>query len=166
LKILTLAELGGSVDPICQLLTPMGLATGGRMLSPEAAVEYHQKTIDVELCPEMPESIRQSFEQLQQTHVMGILNSNLFSVADRFADLVLEQGFGEKFIDYYAKRIPLVRDEDNGPEEDTLEAHHFGMYYDDVSKPEGQHRVRWQVRSLKPGGTPIRVNGTFRSLLA
>lgn len=165
MKIRTLDELGGTVEPICQMLTPWGLATGGRVLSPAAALEYHQQTIDVELASEMPDSIRKSFEQLQDTHVMGILNANLFSVADRFADLVMEQGFGEKFIDYYDKKIPLIREKDGNLEEACLEAHHFRMYYEDLNKPGGKHRGGWKVRSRRPNQQPIRVSGNFRSLL-
>jgi hypothetical protein len=79
LKIQTLAELG-EMDPIIQRFTPYGLGIT-RILKPEAAVEYHQRTVDVELGTDVLASTRKSFERLQQTHVAGILNYEPFSVA-------------------------------------------------------------------------------------
>ncbi len=106
MKIRTLAELG-AIDPICQRFTPLGLGIT-RMLTLEAAADYHQRTVDVELTETVVESTRKSFERLQRTHVMGILDYELFSVAESYSLLVLEQAFAERLVAYYGGRIPLI----------------------------------------------------------
>jgi len=80
LQIRTFAELG-QIDQRCQRFTPLGLGIT-RLLKPEAAAEYHQRTIEVDLADNLPESTRKSFERLQRLHVMGILDYELFTAAE------------------------------------------------------------------------------------
>jgi hypothetical protein len=162
LKIQTLAELG-SIDPILQRLTPWGLATGTRILTPEAAAEYHQRTVDVELAPHVLESTRKSFERLQQTHVAGILNYDLFTVAEGYSLLILEQAFAERFVNYYGGRIPLVNKTD---ETDYLEnVIVFDQVFDALNKGGSHARGGWKILSLKKPGVGLEFSGNFRHLI-
>jgi hypothetical protein len=149
------------MDPIMQRFTPLGLGIT-RMLKPEAAVEYHQRTVDVELAPEVLESTRKSFERLQQTHIAGILNYELFSVAEGYSLLVLEQAFAERFVAYYDGRIPLI--DKKGKSGSLEDVRIFNQVYDALNKGGSHSRGRWKVLSLKHPSAEVEFSGTFRSL--
>jgi hypothetical protein len=161
LKIQALAELG-AIDPTSQRFTPLGLGIT-RILKPQAAVEYHQRTVDVEFSPDVLESTRNSFERLQQTHIAGILNHELFSVAESYSLLVLEQAFAERFVAYYDGKIPLIDKRDNT---DFLEdVRIFNQVYDALNKGGTHARSGWKVVSLKHAAAKLEFSGTFRSLI-
>jgi hypothetical protein len=71
----------------------MGVSMGGT-LKPDDSFEFQRAAVAIDFAPDMPQSTKDSFRRLQQTHIYGILCYDLFTVAGEEALLVLEQGLG------------------------------------------------------------------------
>lgn len=157
MQIRNLEELA-KIDERCQRFTPLGLGIT-RMLTPEAAAEHHQRTIMVELSPNVAESTRNSFEQLQRTHIMGILDYELFTVAEGYSLMVLEQAFAERFVAYYSGQVPLTNTQGDVY---ILEATGFDAVYDALNRGGAR---RWKVKSLAKPTVSLPFRANFASLL-
>ena len=88
MNIRTFAELT-TPDERSLRFTPLGLATGGK-LSSENAAEFQQRCIAAaDLVPAVPEGVRSRFERLRTLHSYGVLFYDAFTLADDLTWVVL-----------------------------------------------------------------------------
>src|SRR3954471_15487353 len=98
-------------DEMALLFNPIGF--GGRM-EPEDAARFQMSVIaDATLVGDVPLDIRENFERARQLHMYGVLQYEFFTVASEYSLLVLESALRVRFLAYYEKGIPVVR---NGKE--------------------------------------------------
>jgi len=141
-------------------LTPLGLATGGK-LSPEDAADFQQRSIAAaDLVELVPDTTRDSFERLRLLHSYGVLCYDAFTVADDLSWVVLEQALRERLIDFYGSAIPVIYRKGS---ETTFVASDFEAI-SDAFRPGGSHAKGWQLKP-RAGTTPIRMPLTLRPLL-
>lgn len=108
-------------DEMALLFNPIGF--GGRM-EPEDAARFQMSVIaDATLVGDVPLDIRENFERARRLHMYGVLQYEFFTVASEYSLLVLESALRVRFLSYYEKGIPVVR---NG-EEETLHAGSFDV---------------------------------------
>jgi hypothetical protein len=159
MKIQTLQELTTPNDPALRF-TPYGLAMHGRM-KPDVAAEHIQRTLWVELSNNVLNSTRHSFEAVRQTHTYGLFGYDLFTIAGDHSLLVLEQAFGERFVDYYSSVIPLV---DRQGTEFPITVRTFAEVFDAIRG--GTHKKMRSVRSIAHPCAIIPFDASFARLFS
>jgi len=104
--IKTFAELA-TPDERSQRFSSMGFSPG-YLLTPESAAAHIQRTVDVTLDLAVPMTMRDSYRRVCSTHLYGLFDYELFTVAGDLALLNLHQAFAERLVDHYGGVIPLV----------------------------------------------------------
>lgn len=84
---------------------PIGL--GGRMRPADAAL-YQQEIIShTELVSDVPELVRNYFDQLRTLYAYGVLCYDFFTIAHDQTQLALEFALRARFIEFYGGTVPL-----------------------------------------------------------
>jgi hypothetical protein len=96
-------------DEMTLRFAPGGLLIDGR-LRPGDSLGHLRSSVDqARLVPEVPEDVRDNFDRLRKVYLYGLLEYELFTVADDFAYLVLEGAFRMRFLTYYDFKVPVSR---------------------------------------------------------
>ncbi len=107
-KELTWEELR-EPEEITQRFTPLGLATSSK-LKPEASARFLQRMIaKATLIADVPEDLHKYLNRLRKMHIYGLLEYEFFTAAGDLVYLFLEAAFRVRFITYYVKKIPVLR---------------------------------------------------------
>lgn len=90
---------------------PFGLMTD-RIMKPEASVRFIQGMIaEYDLCPDVPNSVREYFELSRKLHIYGCFAYEFFTEASLRAYFAVELALKVRFLEAYQNRIPLVERE-------------------------------------------------------
>ncbi len=148
------------VDERVQRFTPLGLSTGGHILTPEAAARFQQEAISrSDLMPAVPEDTRRSFERLRQLHTYGVFCYELYTAADDQSLLVFDQALRERFVQCYAGNVTVV---DKHGKEVGLLVKSFDEVYEALRRGGG-HGQRWKLKLRN--GEVVAFRPTFPGLL-
>ncbi len=163
MEIRSLAELTAP-DERSQRFTPLGWATGTRILSAEGAAQHIQQTVAIGIDPSVPETVRKSFDRVRSVYIHGLFDYELFSAASDLALLHLQQAFAERFMAHYGSTIPFVSS--RGVQKPLM-----ASSYDDVHRAlaerGGSHqRGEWYVPSLVKPGEKTRFSGSLNHFFA
>lgn len=160
MEVQTLRQLR-TVDPRVQRFTPLGLSMGLGILSPEAAAKYVQTSVAAyDLVDDVPEDVRGNYERIRTIHSYGVLCYDLFTVAEDQCFFLLDQALGDRFVSYYAGRIPVIG---NGTEE-IVEVARFRELRRLFAKGVKRPRDGWHVAS-RNGKRPVRLSVNLQFLL-
>jgi len=157
MTIKTFAELA-TPDERSQRFSSRGFSPS-YLLTPDSAAAHIQRTVDVTLDAAVPATMRDSYRRVCSTHVYGLFDYELFTVAGDLALLTLQQAFGERLISHYGGVIPIV--DQAGTERPitapTYEAVHAAFFEKDGSHRKGD----WYIRSLKEPGERAPFRGAL-----
>lgn len=104
----TLAELS-AFDEMTRAFWPGGLA--GALMSPEDSLYFLRSSLEhADLVDAVPEEVCNNFERVRKTYLYGLMEYDLFTVADDNSRLVLEGALRARFASYYDGEIALLRD--------------------------------------------------------
>jgi hypothetical protein len=96
-------------DELTLRFTPLGFATGSLVMRPEGSLRHLQESIGAaHLADEVPEDVWQSFDRLRKLYLYGVLDYDLFTLAEDLAHLMLEATFRVRFVSYYDSRVPIL----------------------------------------------------------
>jgi hypothetical protein len=129
-------------DEMTLRFAPGGLLTAGR-LRPGDSLGHLQNSVDqARLVADVPGDVRENFDRLRKVYLYGLLEYELFTVAEDFAYLVLEGAFRMRFLTYYDFKIPVSR---KGIPE-TLDVDSFDALLDGkrgcrLRSKEGEHDI-------------------------
>lgn len=113
-----------TVDDMTRAFRPLGLS--GALLPPDDSLTYLRDTIaQAQLIPTVPETVRNNFERVRKTFLYGLMEYDLFTVADDDARLVLEGALRLRFVTLYEGEITLIR----GGQPKTLRGEWFEDFY-------------------------------------
>lgn len=105
----SLADLS-AVDDMTLHFWPGGLA--GALMQPKDSLRYLQESIaGAQLVDAVPDEVRNNFERVRKTFLYGLLEYDLFTVADDDARLILEGALRNRFVGYYEGRVTVLRAE-------------------------------------------------------
>jgi hypothetical protein len=147
-------------DPRSLRFTPMGLSMRG-LLKPEDAFRFQKQAVEVPLGPDVPQSTRDSLDRVRLTHIYGVLQYELFTVAYEQSLLLLEQGLGERFIGFYGGTVPFVAP-DGSPT--PLSASTFSGVAE-ARRGGGSHARRGTKLMIRNGEEAIAFNAGLGGLL-
>jgi len=124
----------------------------GALLSPEDSLRYLQDSINrARLVGAVPEDVRSNFERVRKTFLYGLMEYDLFTVADDDARLILEGALRDRFVAYYEGEITVIR----GEQGRTLRGSSFDDLYkrrkpgDLLVTQDGKHReLSWGMSGL------------------
>ena len=136
--------------------SPWGL--GGRLEPADSAAYLAELMNHARLVDAVPEDVRLSFERVRTTFMYGLLDYDLFSAAYSLGHLALEGALRTRFITYYEKTVPILRD----GEEDVLSVASFAQYFDALrqARTRGQKlRLAGDLPSRCPGAIPTCTPG-------
>ena len=155
MTIKTFTELA-TPDERSQRFSSLGFSPGD-LLTPESAAAHIQRTVEVMLDVAVPQTMRDSYRRVCSTHVYGLFDYELFTVAGDLALLTLQQAFAERLIDYYGGLIPLVNQAglDKPLAAPTYEAANAAFFDKDGS----HHKGDWYLRSLVEPGERTQFRG-------
>jgi hypothetical protein len=115
----TLIELL-AVDDMTRHFSWWGLS--GALLSPEDSLRYLRDSIErARLVAEVPDTVRDNFERVRKTFLYGLVECDMFTVADDDARLILEGALRARFLSYYDGKLPIIKK----AEQTTLNASSF-----------------------------------------
>jgi hypothetical protein len=146
-------------EEITQRFTPLGFATSSK-LKPEASVRFLQRMIaKATLIADVPEDLHKYLTRLRRLHIYGLLEYEFFTAANDLVYLFLEAAFRVRFITYYSRKVPVLR---NGHAE-VLEANSF----DDVLKAlrREQRKKEQYILLSKDGVRQYPIPAGFPGLL-
>jgi hypothetical protein len=140
-----------AVDEMTLHFWPSGLA--GALMQPKDSLRYLQESIaGARLVDAVPEEVRNNLERVRKTYLYGLMEYDLFTVADDDARLILEGALRVRFLTYYGGNIPVTK----RAEQTSLNASSF----DDV-REAAKHKYQLVTRD---GPRPLPISMT--SLLA
>ena len=146
----TLTELL-TLDDMTRAFWPLGLS--GALMPPDASLLNLRDSIDrAALVEDVPGEVRDNFERVRKTYLYGLMEYDLFTVADDDARLTLEGALRVRFLTYYGGNIPVTKKAEQTP----LNASSF----DDV-REAAKHKYQLVTRD---GPRPLPISMT--SLLA
>jgi hypothetical protein len=96
-----------AVDEGSLYFSPGGL--GGPLAPAHAAHVFATWMARLKLADDVPEDIRRNFDRVRKLFLYGLLERDLFAIADHEAHLVLEGALRHRFVTYYARQIPIWR---------------------------------------------------------
>lgn len=137
---------------------PLGLMMD-RVMKPEASVDFLQRMIaDSDLCPAVPDSVREYFELARRLHTYGYFAYEFFTEAFFRALFALELALKVRFLETYNNQIPLVNGKTK--ESATLTVNSYADL-DEALRPGGNYSKRkgWTLQDL-PG-----FDGSMKSLI-
>jgi hypothetical protein len=103
----TLTELV-TLDDMTRAFWPLGLS--GALMPPDASLLNLRDSIDrAALVDEVPEEVRNNFERVRKTYLYGLMEYDLFTVADDDARLILEGALRVRFFTFYERQITVIR---------------------------------------------------------
>ena len=119
----TLTELL-TLDDMTRAFWPLGLS--GALMPSDDSLRSLRDSIDrAALVADVPEEVRNNFERARKTYLYGLMEYDLFTVADDDARLILEGALRVRFFTYYEGQITVIREE----QEKTLRGSSFdGLY--------------------------------------
>jgi hypothetical protein len=152
-----------SMAPITfeQLIKPdQRSASFGPLVPPEQRLQMAQESLShFDLVDSAGAQTSQSFERLRTLFTYGLLCYELFTVVDDLSFLLLEQALGERFVEYYGGRVPMIHKD--GPT-DEIAVHSFQEVYDALNAG-ASHRKGWKLRVGT--GTEMNFRGSLDELL-
>jgi hypothetical protein len=107
MKLRSFEELT-AVHPITRRFTPLGLSTTHVMTRGVSAQFVQELVASSELAADVPEGVRRIFERLRTTHIYGLFEYDLFTVAESLAYLTFEGALRARFVAAYRGEIPFV----------------------------------------------------------
>lgn len=115
----TLTELL-AVDDMTRAFWPLGLS--GALMPPEDSLRYlHYLIAFARLVKEVPETVRENFKRVRKTYLCGLVEYDMFTVADDGSRLILEGALRSLLLD-------LLRRWDHGHQERRRDdAERFGV---------------------------------------
>lgn len=113
-----------AVDEGSLYFTPLGF--GGPQPPAQAARIFAAWMGRLRLAPDVPDDIRRNFDRVRKLFLYGLLERDLFAVADHEAHLVLEGALRHRFVSFYGGQLPIVRD--GQPE--TIAIRTFNDYFE------------------------------------
>lgn len=141
--------------------TDREFAPGAPTSTTEVAAEYLQQEIaDADLHSNVPEDVRQHFEQLRLLHTYGVFRYEFFTIAVTMSSFVLEHALRARFVTYFAHKIPLVRTK--SPDIAHLLVHNFDDV--DTALRRGPYAKGWRLKVLATG-EPLIFKGSLPHLL-
>jgi hypothetical protein len=76
-------------DELTLRFTPLGFATGSLVMRPEGSLRHLQESIGAaHLADEVPEDVWQSFDRLRKLYLYGVLDYDLFTLAEDLVVLI------------------------------------------------------------------------------
>lgn len=149
-------------DPLTARFGPLGLMTDRAMTREGSAAFLTGAVRDVPLSPWVPAGVREPFERVRELFRYGVFRYGFFTVADQAALTVPETALGVRFIEHYAKRVPLTL---RGKEE-VVEADRFRSVAAALA-PDGSHpyRAGWRLPRHEGRAGARSFNGSYRALL-
>src|SRR5258708_40013271 len=105
MTVKTFADLA-TPDERSQRFSSRGFSPS-HLLTPDSAAAHIQRTVDVALDAAVPATMRESYRRGCSTHVYGLLDYELFTVAGDLALLTLQQAFAERLRSHYGGRNPI-----------------------------------------------------------
>ncbi len=103
----TLVELL-AVDDTTRNFSWWGLS--GALLPPEDSLRYLRDSIErARMVAEVPENVRDSFERVRKTFLYGLVEYDMFTVADNDARLILEGALRARFLNYYDGKLQVTK---------------------------------------------------------
>lgn len=106
------------------------------------------KSFPLGLADAVGPNTRQSFERLRTLFCYGLLCYDLFTIVDDLSLLLMEQALGERFVEYYKGRLPLVYKDGSS---DELNVNGFQQVRDALNRG-GSHCRGWMLE-VSPGTT-------------
>jgi|NGEPerStandDraft_6_1074524.scaffolds.fasta_scaffold110184_2 hypothetical protein len=86
-------------DELTLRFTPLEFATGSVVMRPEGSLRHLQESIGAaHLADEVPEDVRQSFDRLRKLYLYGVLDYDLFTLAEDLVHLMFEATFRVRFV--------------------------------------------------------------------
>jgi hypothetical protein len=123
----------------------------GALLPPEDSLRYLHDSINrARLVGAVPQDVRKNFERVRKTFLYGLMDYDLFTVADDDARLILEGALRDRFVAYYDGEITIIR----GEQERTLR----GSSFDEIYKRR-KHGDLLVTRDGKHRGMPSGMSG-------
>ncbi|MFI5386232.1 MAG: hypothetical protein ACHQ50_08940, partial [Fimbriimonadales bacterium] len=162
MTIKTFADLA-TPDERSLRFSPMGFSPG-HLLTPESAAAHIQRTVDVGLDPAVPATTRDSYRRVCSTHVYGLFDYELFTVAGDLALLALQQAFAERLVDYYGGVIPIVNQA--GKEKSIIAPTYEAVHAAFFDKDGSHHKGDWYIRSLARTGERTQFRGGLGQFFA
>jgi hypothetical protein len=105
----TLTELL-TLDDMTRAFWPLGLSSA--LMPSEDSLRSLRDSIDrADLVAEVPQEVRDNFERVRKTYLYGLMEYDLFTVADDDARLILEGALRVRFMTYYEGQITVIREE-------------------------------------------------------
>lgn len=105
----TLTELL-ALDEMTRAFWPLGLSSA--LMPSEDSLRSLRDSIDrADLVADVPQEVRKNFERVRKTYLYGLMEYDLFTVADDDARLILEGALRIRFMTYYEGQITVIRDE-------------------------------------------------------
>jgi hypothetical protein len=121
-------------------------------MPPQDSLHYLRDSIALaHLIEDVPEAVRNSFGRVRKTYLYGLVEYELFTVADDDARLILEGALRARFLTYYDGQVPVTKK----GEETMLNTSSF----DDVREAD---KRKYQLRT---GDGPRRLPISMASLL-
>ena len=99
-----------------------------------------------DLRSEVPSDVRDRFEMVRVTYTYALFAYELFSVAEAYGHLLYEMALGERFIELYARRIPLIHRPSG--ERTALEVARFGDIWRALHEGPRRH---WMLNESHAG---------------
>src|ERR1700722_7180819 len=93
-------------DEMTLRFAPGGLLLDGRLRSGDSLGHLRGSVEHARLVADVPEAVRDNFDRLRKVYLYGVLEYELFTVAEDFAYLVLEGAFRMRFLTYYDFKVP------------------------------------------------------------
>jgi hypothetical protein len=80
----------------------------GGCLSPQDTARFQAATIaSAQLVDDVPEGLRNSFDRVRKVHLYGVLDYDLFTIANHHVLLVMEGALRIRFLSYYESGMPV-----------------------------------------------------------
>jgi hypothetical protein len=97
-----------TIDDMTRAFWPLGLS--GALMPPDASLLNLRDSIDrAVLVNEVPSEVRSNFERVRKTYLNGLMEYDLFTVADDDARLILEGALRVRFMTYHEGQITVIR---------------------------------------------------------
>ena len=131
----------------------------------EQARDVQSMAASADLCAEVPEDLRASFERLRRIFAYGLFFYETFTAVEDLAWLMMEQAFRERFVTFYEGSIPLIS---KVGAEAILSVHNLEEVYDAFHKGGQYVGSGWTVKLRSTDGRlrgRASFNGGFAQLL-
>jgi hypothetical protein len=151
-----------TVDPTTRRFTPLGLDTT-HVLTEETCADYMQDLVSVyDLASDVPPDVQQVFERLRTVHTYGVLEYDLFTVANTQTYLAFEGVMRARFMDAYQSTVRFV----SASARENIRVSTFNDVFELVGRG-GKYSTRkgWSLQAIDGKTDHGNFNGSFPALL-